>query len=151
MRALLLGVVMAILGCAPPSRPRPVAPVVQSTEPAAPPAPPPQPAVPKAAATTGDRLDAAAIQRIVRLNFGEFRRCYEEHLTPCPNLQGRVTIRFVIGRHGEVVSAADAGSDLGDSRTVACVVRAVKALSFPAPKSGPVTVQYPFLFTPGGD
>jgi outer membrane biosynthesis protein TonB len=86
----------------------------------------------------------------VRTNFGEFRRCYEEYLRPCPNLQGRVTVRFVIGRRGQVLRAADAGSDVPDSRTIACVVRAMKALAFPAPKSGPVTVQYPFLFSPGG-
>jgi len=40
------------------------------------------------------------------------------------------------------------GSDLPDSRVVACVLRAYSSLSFPPPKEGIVTVTYPLSFTP---
>jgi outer membrane biosynthesis protein TonB len=85
----------------------------------------------------------------MRQSRGAFRRCYEEHLPCCPNLQSRVTVRFVIGRDGSVTQAADAGSDMPDGRIVACVVRAVSALHFPPPKGGPLTVTYPLSFSPG--
>ena len=48
------------------------------------------------------RLPPEVIQRIVRQNFGRFRLCYENGLRNNPNLQGRVSVRFVIGRDGAV-------------------------------------------------
>ena len=46
------------------------------------------------------RLPPEVIQRIVRQNFGRFRLCYENGLRNNPNLQGRVTVKFVIDRSG---------------------------------------------------
>lgn len=90
------------------------------------------------------------IQRIVRQNFGRFRFCYENALRSNPNLQGRVSVRFVIGRDGSVSNVGSGGSDLSDSGVVSCVTRAFYGLSFPAPDGGIVTVTYPILFSPGG-
>src|SRR5689334_9657332 len=50
----------------------------------------------------GGRLPPEVIQRIVRQNFGSFRLCYENSLRNCPNLQGRVAVRFVIDSDGSV-------------------------------------------------
>ena len=95
------------------------------------------------------RLPAEVIQRIVRQNFGRFRLCYENGLRTSPNLQGRVAVRFIIGRDGAVSGVGNGGSDLPDSRVVSCVVGAFYGLSFPAPESGIVTVVYPISFSPG--
>jgi hypothetical protein len=95
------------------------------------------------------RLPPEVIQRVVRQNFGRFRLCYENGLRSCPNLQGRVAVRFVIGRDGSVSSAADGGSDMADRGVAACVVKAFYGLSFPAPEGGIVTVSYPIMFSPG--
>ena len=95
------------------------------------------------------RLPPEVIQRIVRQNFGRFRACYEDGLRTNPSLQGRVTVRFVIGRDGAVSNASDGGSDLPDAGVVACVVRAFRGLSFPQPEGGIVTVTYPITFSPG--
>lgn len=95
------------------------------------------------------RLPPEVIQRIVRQNFGRFRLCYENGLRNNPNLQGRVGVRFVIGRDGAVSSVANGGSDLPDSAVVSCVVRAFYGLSFPQPEEGIVTVTYPIMFSPG--
>jgi hypothetical protein len=89
------------------------------------------------------------IQRIVRQNFGRFRLCYENGLRNSPNLAGRVSVRFVIGRDGAVSSAANGGSDLPDGGVVSCVTRAFYGLSFPQPDEGIVTVTYPIMFSPG--
>jgi hypothetical protein len=89
------------------------------------------------------------IQRVIRQSFGRFRLCYENGLRNDPNLQGRVGVRFVIGRDGSVASVMNGGSDLPDAAVVSCVIRAFSALSFPQPERGPVTISYPMVFSPG--
>jgi hypothetical protein len=94
------------------------------------------------------RLPPEVIQRVVRQNFGRFRACYENGLRNNPSLGGRVAVRFVIGRDGDVSNVANGGSDLPDSGVVSCVTRAFYGLSFPHPENGIVTVTYPIVFTP---
>ena len=60
------------------------------------------PQVRMGATQVSGRLPPEVIQRIVRQNFGRFRLCYENGLRNNPNLQGRVSVRFVIGRDGAV-------------------------------------------------
>jgi hypothetical protein len=93
-------------------------------------------------------LPPEVIQRVVRQNFGRFRSCYEMGLRGNPNLEGRVTARFVIGRDG-AVSNVSAGGDLPDPSVRSCVASAFYALSFPAPDAGIVTVTYPIMLQPG--
>ncbi|MBW2528998.1 MAG: energy transducer TonB [Deltaproteobacteria bacterium] len=99
--------------------------------------------------TVSGRIPPEVIQRIVRQNFGRFRLCYENGLRNNPNLQGRVAVRFIIGRDGRVSNVGGAG-DLPDSGVISCVTRAFYGLSFPAPDGGIVQVSYPIVFTPGG-
>lgn len=96
------------------------------------------------------RLPPEVIQRIIRQNFGRFRRCYEAVLHHNPTLAGRVMVRFVIGRDGAVSSVENGGSDLSDPAVVRCVVRSFYGLSFPQPEDGIVTVAYPIMFSPAG-
>ena len=83
-------------------------------------------------AEVNGRLPPEVIQRIVRQNYGRFRLCYENGLRNNPNLQGRVGVRFVIGRDGAVSNVSNGGSDMPDAAVVQCVVRAYYGLSFPA-------------------
>ncbi|WP_104987837.1 AgmX/PglI C-terminal domain-containing protein [Sorangium cellulosum] len=96
------------------------------------------------------RIPPEVIQRIVRQNFGRFRLCYENGLRNNPNLAGRVSVAFVIGRDGAVSSVQSGSSDLPDAGVASCVVRAFYGLSFPPPDGGIVTVTYPILFNPSG-
>jgi len=98
--------------------------------------------------TLSGHLPPDVIQRIVRQNFGRFRNCYEGGLRSNPNLEGRVTARFVIGRDG-AVSNVSAGGDIPDASVRSCVASAFYGLSFPAPDAGIVTVTYPIMFSPG--
>jgi hypothetical protein len=93
------------------------------------------------------RLPPEAVQRIIRQNFGRFRFCYEKGLVHAPALEGRVAVRFVIGRDGSVSSVGDGGSSMPDPAVVSCVVRAFYGLSFPQPEGGIVTVTYPIVFS----
>jgi hypothetical protein len=101
------------------------------------------------ATTVSGRLPPEVIQRIVRQNYGRFRMCYEQGLSRNPNLEGRVQVRFVIGRDGAVSNVSNGGSDIPDSGVVGCVISAYYGLSFPQPEGGIVTVVYPIMFSPG--
>jgi hypothetical protein len=107
------------------------------------------PRIREGATSVNGRLPAEVIQRIVRQNFGRFRLCYENGMRNNPNLQGRVSVKFVIDRSGAVAMTADGGSDLPDQGVVQCVVRGFGNLSFPQPEGGMVTVVYPIMFNPG--
>ena len=107
------------------------------------------PRIREGATSVNGRLPPEVIQRIVRQNFGRFRLCYENGMRNNPNLQGRVTVKFVIDRSGAVAMTADGGSDIPDSAVVQCVVRGFGNLSFPQPEGGMVTVVYPIMFNPG--
>ena len=78
---------------------------------------PAPPQVRMGATSVSGRLPPEVIQRIVRQNFGRFRLCYENGLRNNPNLQGRVAVRFVIGRDGAVSNVAQ--RRLGSARTAA--------------------------------
>jgi hypothetical protein len=99
-------------------------------------------------ANVSGRLPPEVIGRIVRQSFGRVRQCYLSGLALNPMLAGTVVLEFVIARDGSVSAAKDAGSSLADASVRACVVKAFKGLSFPAPESGIVTVKYPLTFTP---
>src|SRR4029079_5117588 len=88
------------------------------------------PSVRMGATQVSGRLPPEVIQRIVRQNFGRFRLCYENGLRNHPNLQGRVSVRFVIGRDGAVSQVQNGGSDMPDGGVVSCTVRAFYGLSF---------------------
>jgi hypothetical protein len=107
------------------------------------------PKVRMGATSVSGRLPPEVIQRIVRQNFGRFRMCYEQGLGRNPNLEGRVAVRFVIGRDGAVSNVGNGGSDLPDSGVVSCVISAFYGLSFPQPEGGIVTVVYPIMLAPG--
>ena len=107
------------------------------------------PRVRMGATQVSGRLPPEVIQRIVRQNYGRFRMCFEQGLARNPNLEGRVSARFVIGRDGAVSNVSNGGSDLPDSQVVGCVVNAFYGLSFPQPEGGIVTVVYPIMFAPG--
>ncbi len=96
------------------------------------------------------KLPAEVIQRIVRQNFGRFRRCIEQSRNGGWHLDTRVTVRFVIDESGAVTSATVTESSMWDGEIRSCLVRAFFGLSFPQPQGGIVVVSYPLSFSPGG-
>jgi TonB family protein len=81
----------------------------------------------------------------------EVRFCYEKQLNARPDLQGRVTIKFMIAPTGEVRAAAVDSSDLGDPKVEQCIASALRRWVFPAPEGGVVVVSYPFLLSQTGN
>jgi hypothetical protein len=102
-------------------------------------------------ATINGSLSREVIQRAIRLHMAEFRYCYEQGLAARPDLQGRVSTRFVISPSGTVPLAGIASSDLGSEAVSQCVLGVLRRLMFPAPSGGgTVDVTYPFVFQQTG-
>ena len=94
------------------------------------------------------RLPPEAVQRVVRQSFGRLRACYEAGLLRNPDLEGRVSVKFVIDREGQVALASPwTDSTIGDAAVAQCVTRAYQSMTFPKPEGGIVTVVYPIVFT----
>jgi hypothetical protein len=98
--------------------------------------------------TTNGRLPKEVIQRIIRQNQGRYRACYEGGLRTNPALEGRVEVRFMIDRQGQVSLAQDGASDLPSDGVRSCIVKSFYSLSFPSPEGGTVSVVYPMVLTP---
>jgi len=93
------------------------------------------------------RLPPELIQRIVRMNFGRMRLCYEAALRTNPRLAGHASVRFVIGPSGAVASSAPGPTDFAPPALQACLAAAFRGMSFPQPDGGgSVTVVYPIHF-----
>jgi len=109
---------------------------------------PSAPLVRTAPPSVSGRIPPEVIQRIVRMNYGRFRACYESGLRTNPNLEGSVTVNFIINRDGQISSVGGSGS-LPDSGVISCISRAFYGLTFPQPEGGIVTVSYSLSLTPG--
>ena len=94
------------------------------------------------------RLSPEQIADVIQQQGERLLLCYQHGLLQDPNLQGRVSVRFVIGRDGLTSHASSAGSDLSDRTTVDCVVQSFNGLAFPEPEGGIVTAIYPLVFSP---
>jgi len=105
---------------------------------------PPQP-VPTVSTVNG--LSREQIRRTVQRHLPEVRHCYEQRLISRPDLEGRVSVQFLIAQSGAVQGAVVDGarSDLGDAQTASCVAQAVSRWSFTA-SEGVTSVTYPFVF-----
>lgn len=110
---------------------------------------PSAPTVHSEAPTAMGALSTDAIRRVVLRNSGQVQHCYEVFLAGHPGVAGRMTLRFVVGLTGQVVTVQIANSTLADAALGQCVQAAIRRWMFPAPATGTVTIQYPFVFSPG--
>jgi Ca-activated chloride channel homolog len=94
-------------------------------------------------------LSPEVIRRIVRRHLNEVRFCYEQALTEKSELQGRVSVKFVISPTGSVLAAARSSSTIADAKAEHCIVAAVRRWRFPTPEGGGnVVVTIPFVLEP---
>lgn len=94
-----------------------------------------------------DGLSREEIQRVVRLKQGEYRYCYEKQLQGRPDLEGKVTLKFVVGPTGRVLVTEVLEDTLADGEVASCIANKARLWQFPVPRGGGVVaVKYPFLF-----
>ncbi|MCB9766243.1 MAG: energy transducer TonB [Alphaproteobacteria bacterium] len=95
-------------------------------------------------------VDKEAIESVVRRHSNQLRYCYERGLQNNPELEGKVTVKFVIAKDGSVSKSTLKASTLEDSAVEDCVVRVFERMAFPEPKGGGIAiVSYPVILRPG--
>jgi pSer/pThr/pTyr-binding forkhead associated (FHA) protein len=96
-------------------------------------------------------LSKEVIRRIIGRHINEVRFCYEQELNTRPDLQGRISIKFIISPTGAVQTSAVDNSDMGNAKVEQCIAQAVRRWTFPAPEGGGiVVVSYPFVLQQTG-
>ena len=99
--------------------------------------------------TVKGSLSKEAIRRVIRQHLNEVRFCYEQGLSSQPDLEGRVTVAFLISPAGTVQCSSVPSSTLGAPKVDACIAKAVRRWTFPSPEDGGVVfVKYPFMLKP---
>jgi outer membrane biosynthesis protein TonB len=104
-------------------------------------------------ATEAAEIDSAEIDQgklgaFVRARMGLVKACYENALKRNPNLRGKLTIRFTILETGGIADITTALNTIGAPDVAACIVNAMRTWRTQFRPSGPVTVEYPFVFSP---
>ena len=95
--------------------------------------------------TTVGGLTRTDIQRVVRRHKPEVRHCYEQALISRPDLEGRVSVRFIVQPDGHVSTSVTQSQSIGSDRVSECVSSAVYRWGFPQ-SEGITAVTYPFVF-----
>jgi pSer/pThr/pTyr-binding forkhead associated (FHA) protein len=97
-------------------------------------------------------LSQEAIKRVLDRAQSQLRYCYEKELQRLPDLNGKVTVKFVIGGTGGVNEANVSLTTLSNTNAEECMLRVFRRLKFPAPSGGGVVdVSYPMIYKPLGD
>lgn len=97
--------------------------------------------------TTGGGLDRDVIESVIRRRVDRIRLCYERQLNFNPKLAGKISVRFIIGKSGEVLSSKAIEDTMKNAAVKQCILDEVKTWTFPQPEGGTlVNVDYPFVF-----
>jgi outer membrane biosynthesis protein TonB len=93
-------------------------------------------------------IDQAKLGTFVRARMGLIKACYENALKRNPTLKGRIAIRFTILETGSLADIAAAQNAMGSPEVAGCIISTMRTWRTPFRPEGPVTVEYPFVFSP---
>ncbi len=93
-------------------------------------------------------IDQSKLGAFVRARMGLIKACYENALKRNPNLKGKISIRFTILETGGLADVTAAQNSLGSPEVAGCIVNTMRSWRTQFRPSGPVTVEYPFVFSP---
>jgi TonB family protein len=93
-------------------------------------------------------IDQGKLGAFVRARMGLIKACYENALKRNPTLKGKISIRFTILETGGLTDISTAQNSLGSAEVAACIMNTMRAWRTQFRPSGPVTVEYPFVFQP---
>ncbi len=92
------------------------------------------------------KLDRDVVKQYIRKQLAKIRWCYQKAFQKNPELEGKLTVSFVISPTGSVMSAKVITSTLNDKDLEGCIASKILTWRFPAPKGGGVVkVNYPFV------
>lgn len=93
------------------------------------------------------QLDREIIERVIRQHRREIRACYTQQLQRNPDLEGKITVSFVVDMTGNVAKSSVSKSTMNNRDVEKCITLRVRRWRFPEPKGGGVVrVNYPFTF-----
>ncbi|MBK9519023.1 MAG: AgmX/PglI C-terminal domain-containing protein [Anaeromyxobacter sp.] len=93
-------------------------------------------------------IDQAKLAAFVRARMGLIKACYENALKRNPSLKGKISIRFTILETGGLADIQAALNSLGSPEVASCIMNTMRTWRTQFRPSGPVTVEYPFVFAP---
>lgn len=97
--------------------------------------------------SVGGGLDRDVIESVIRRRLDRIRLCYERQLNFNPRLSGKISVRFIIGKDGSVLSSKALEDTMKNASVKNCILEEVKDWNFPQPEGGTlVNVDYPFVF-----
>lgn len=108
--------------------------------------PPPKKRDPSVATGPAGFCSKGNIQRVVTARSGSFRFCYEKELQLQPDLRGRLTVQFTIGRDGTVPKAEVRESTIKQRKVEQCVLKTFRGMRFDKPQGGICVVSWPLKF-----
>jgi len=79
---------------------------------------------------------------------GLIKACYENALKRNPGLKGKISIRFTILASGGIADIQAVVNSLGSPEVASCITNTMRTWRTQFHPSGPVTVEYPFVFAP---
>ncbi len=92
-------------------------------------------------------IGAADVARLLRTQEPRLRTCYDAARATHPRLSGRVALRLVVSRTGELTNVEAQG--FPDAPTVApCMAAELRQVRFPRPESGVLPFNYAMNFSP---
>jgi TonB family protein len=104
----------------------------------------------EAAEVDSSDVDQGKLGAFVRARMGLLKACYENALKRNPSLKGRLRIRFTILETGGIADLSVVENGVGSPDVATCVANTMRAWRTSFRPSGPVTVEFPFVFSPGG-
>lgn len=97
----------------------------------------------------GGCREEAEIARVVQSRRGGIRGCYNKSLLREPELEGEITVRFIIGVTGMVTSASILARTFHDPEMEACLSARIMQWTFPPEPGCETVVRYSFHFSTG--
>jgi hypothetical protein len=92
-------------------------------------------------------LNRMELEKLVSMNAGQLRACYEQALTSNPNLAGKVTVKLVILQNGSPSQVSVADTTMPNRSLEQCIVSRISMWKFPKPTGGATPVRFPFIFS----
>ena len=97
----------------------------------------------------GEFCKQSDVQRKVRGRLAAIRACHEIQLQSKPDLEGEVTLQWIIDLTGRVKGVKVVGNTTGNEKLGKCMAKKIGKIHFQKPKGGMCIIRWPFIFTVG--
>jgi len=83
--------------------------------------------------TTSGGISKEDLQQIIKQQIPAIELCYQKSLEKKPNIQGEVTLQFVVDSKGKVIKVNLISGKLNDKKLEECISQKIKGLNFSSP------------------